>query len=77
MLLTGCGTQQKPQVEYRTIKQPYLILPSQLTSRIDLPEIAPGISYGDSVGLNADLISLVAQCNIDRAGIRKIEASRQ
>ncbi|WP_420871388.1 Rz1-like lysis system protein LysC [Erwinia mallotivora] len=76
MLLTGCGTQQKPQVEYRTIKQPYLSLPVDLTNSIDLPDVTPGITYGDSVELNAQLIGLVGQCNIERAAIRRIESSR-
>jgi len=32
------------------------------------------MTFGDSVSLNAELYGIVAQCNIDRAAIRKIEA---
>ncbi|WP_425325401.1 Rz1-like lysis system protein LysC [Pantoea stewartii] len=74
MLLTGCGVQQKPQVEYRTINQPRLNLPAELTSQIEAPAPAEMMTFGDSVSLNAELYGVVAQCNIDRAAIRKIEA---
>jgi hypothetical protein len=77
MLLTGCGTQQKPQVEYRTIKQPHLNLPAELTSQIDVPEVPDSMTFGDSVSLNAELFGLLGQCNIDRAGIRKIQTSKK
>ncbi|WP_456236302.1 Rz1-like lysis system protein LysC [Erwinia billingiae] len=77
MLLTGCGTQQKPQVEYRTIKQPNLPIPVDLTSPIDVPPVPEGITFGDSVSLNAELFGLLGQCNIDRAGLRKIESIRE
>lgn len=76
MLLTGCGTQQKPQVEYRTIKQPQLSLPAELTSQIDVPEVPADMTFGDSVSLNAELYGLLGQCNIDRSGIRQIETTR-
>lgn len=77
MLLTGCVTQQKPLVEYRTISQPQISLPAELTSRIDAPEPPDGMTFGDSVQLSAQLYGLVGQCNIDRAAIRQIEESRQ
>ncbi|MGP0152192.1 Rz1-like lysis system protein LysC [Pantoea ananatis] len=73
MLLTGCATQQKPLVEYRTVKQPQLILPAELTSPIDVPAPSQDMTFGDSVSLNAELYGVVAQCNIDRAAIRRIE----
>nr|DAL18028.1 MAG TPA_asm: hypothetical protein [Caudoviricetes sp.] len=34
------------------------------------------MSFGDSVGLNAELYGALGQCNIDRVAIRKIESSR-
>ena len=77
MLLTGCAPQQKPQVEYRTISQPQISLPAELTSRINAPEPPDGMTFGDSVQLSAQLYGLVGQCNIDRAAIRQIEESRQ
>ncbi|WP_425028100.1 Rz1-like lysis system protein LysC [Pantoea ananatis] len=72
MLLTGCGVQQKPQVEYRTISQPKVPLPADLTSPIDVPEPSQGMTFGDSVRLNAELYGALGQCNIDRAAIRRI-----
>ena len=77
MLLTGCGTQPKPQVEYRTIKEPRLNLPAELTTPIDVPAVPDAMSFGDSVGLNAVLYGALDQCNIDRAAIRQIEQERQ
>ncbi|WP_431191637.1 Rz1-like lysis system protein LysC [Pantoea stewartii] len=74
MLLTGCGVQQKPQVEYRTISQPRLNIPAELTSKIEAPAPPEMMTFGDSVSLNAELYGVVAQCNIERAAIRKIEA---
>ncbi|WP_422880418.1 Rz1-like lysis system protein LysC [Pantoea ananatis] len=76
MLLTGCGVQQKPQVEYRTISQPKVSLPAELTSPIEAPAPPVPMMFGDSVSLNAELYGIVAQCNIDRAAIRKIEAQK-
>lgn len=73
MLLTGCGTQQKPLVEYRTIKEPRLNLPAELTTPIDVPAVPEPMSFGDSVGLNAELYGALGQCNIDRAAIRKLQ----
>nr|WP_257788815.1 hypothetical protein [Pantoea alhagi] len=34
------------------------------------------MTFGDSVSLNAELYGLLGQCNIDRAGIRKIEEKK-
>ena len=75
MLLTGCATQQKPQVEYRTIKEPQLSLPAELTTPIDVPAVPEPMSFGDSVGLNAELYGALGQCNIDRAAIRKLQVA--
>ncbi|WP_425028525.1 Rz1-like lysis system protein LysC [Pantoea brenneri] len=76
MLLTGCATQQKPLVEYRTVKQPQLNLPAELTSQIDVPAPSQDMTFGDSVSLNAELYGALGQCTIDRAAIRKIESTR-
>ena len=76
MLLTGCVTQQKPLVEYRTVKQPQLNLPAELTSQIDVPAPSQDMTFGDSVSLNAELYAALGQCNIDRAAIRNIESTR-
>lgn len=76
MLLTGCETQQKPLVEYRTVKQPQLSLPGELTSPIDVPQPPASMTFGDSVSLNAELYGALGQCNIDRAAIKKIEETK-
>ncbi|MGC0994709.1 Rz1-like lysis system protein LysC [Pantoea agglomerans] len=76
MLLTGCATQQKPLVEYRTVKQPKIPLPSDLTTPIDVPQPPSSLTFGDSVSLNAELYGALGQCNIDRSAIKKIEESK-
>ncbi|WP_428984168.1 Rz1-like lysis system protein LysC [Pantoea agglomerans] len=73
MLLTGCVTQQKPLVEYRTVKQPQLSLPAELTSQIIVPEPPENMTFGDSVSLNAELYSVLGQCNVDRDAVRRIQ----
>ncbi|WP_428984681.1 Rz1-like lysis system protein LysC [Pantoea agglomerans] len=72
MLLTGCVTQHKPLVEYRTLKQPQLSLPAELTSQIDVPAPPEKMTFGDSVSLNAELYGIAERCNIDREAIRKL-----
>lgn len=74
MLLTGCGMQQKPLVEYRTVKEPQLSLPAELTSPIEVPVPSLDMTFGDSVSLNAELYGALGQCNIDRAAVRKLES---
>ncbi|WP_425043020.1 Rz1-like lysis system protein LysC [Pantoea agglomerans] len=76
MLLTGCATQQKPLVEYRTVKQPQLNLPVELTNELEVPEPPELMTFGDSVELNAELYGVVAQCNIDRKAVGTIESNR-
>ncbi|HGU6585063.1 TPA: hypothetical protein ACNACB_000061 [Escherichia coli] len=58
------------------IKQPALNLPVDLTSRLDVPDLPDNPSYGDSVSMNATLYGIVAQCNYDRAAIRKIQKGK-
>ncbi|WP_425606932.1 Rz1-like lysis system protein LysC [Chimaeribacter arupi] len=77
MLLTGCAKPQSPQVEYQVTKAPQLSLPAELTSPISVPEIPDQMTYADSVALNVDLYGAIAQCNIDRFAIQRIEAGRQ
>ncbi len=75
-LLTGCAKQQNPQVEYRTIKNPQVSLPAELTSPIDVPSVPESLTFGESVELNAELYGALGQCNIDRAAIKELEKSR-
>ncbi|WP_254446317.1 peptidase [Pantoea sp. CCBC3-3-1] len=72
-LLTGCGAQQKTLVEYRTISQPSLPIPAELTSPIEVPLVPDNMTFGQAVELSAELYGLLGQANIDRASIRKIE----
>ena len=60
-------------MEYRTVKQPQLSLPAELTSPIDVPAPSQGMTFGDSVSLNAELYGALGQCNIDRAAVRKLD----
>ncbi|WP_459166235.1 Rz1-like lysis system protein LysC [Pantoea agglomerans] len=76
MLLIGCATQQRPLVEYRTVKQPQLSLPADLTSPIVVSQPPVPMTFGDSVSLNAELYGALGQCNIDRAAIRRIESGK-
>ena len=76
-LLTGCATQQNPQVEYRTISQPNLPLPAELTSPIEVPPVPDNMTFGQAVELSAELYGLLGQANIDRAAIRQIESTQQ
>jgi len=76
-LLTGCATQQKPLVEYRTINQPNLPLPADLTSPIDVPPVPDEMTFGQAVELSAELYGLLGQANIDRKAIRQIQEEKK
>lgn len=76
-LLTGCATQPKQQVEYRTISQPSLPIPAELTGPIDVPPVPNNMTFGQAVELSAELYGALSQANIDRAAIRQIELNRQ
>ncbi|WP_428835135.1 Rz1-like lysis system protein LysC [Salmonella enterica] len=70
-LLTGCGNSRTVYVS-----APVAPLPASLTSDTSVPFIPNPLTYGASLELNVSLLSALGQCNIDKAGIRKIEASR-
>ncbi|WP_419876599.1 Rz1-like lysis system protein LysC [Escherichia coli] len=70
-LLTGCGNSRTVYVS-----APVAPLPASLTSDTPVPFIPNPLTYGASLELNVSLLSALGQCNIDKAGIRKIEASR-
>ncbi|WP_446669777.1 Rz1-like lysis system protein LysC [Kosakonia cowanii] len=73
MLLTGCVTQQKRLVEYRTISQKKLPIPADLTSQLDVPAVPEAMTFGDSVLLNAELYGIIERCNNDRTAIRLLD----
>lgn len=72
-LLTGCATQQKPLVEYRTISQPKLPIPAELTSPIDVPPVPDKMTFGQAVELSAELYGQLGQANADRAAIQRLQ----
>ncbi|MFQ8066963.1 peptidase [Escherichia coli] len=70
-LLTGCGSTRTVYVQVPTMP-----LPTNLLAETPQPVIPNPLTYGASLELNVSLLSALGQCNIDKAGIRKIEASR-
>ncbi|EFD6890637.1 peptidase [Escherichia coli] len=67
-LLTGCGSTRTVYVN-----APMVPLPASLTSETPVPFIPELLTYGDSLDLNAALLSALGQCNQDKLGIRSIE----
>ncbi|WP_420899104.1 Rz1-like lysis system protein LysC [Leclercia adecarboxylata] len=70
-LLTGCGSSRTVYVPV-----PVVPLPANLTAETQQPAIPEPLTYGGSLDLNVSLLTALGQCNIDKASIRKIEASR-
>ncbi|WP_439847093.1 Rz1-like lysis system protein LysC [Enterobacter asburiae] len=70
-LLTGCGNTRTVYVPI-----PAVPLPANLTVETPQPAIPEPLTYGASLDLNVSLLSALGQCNIDKASIRKVEASR-
>nr|WP_229837624.1 peptidase [Pseudocitrobacter faecalis] len=70
-LLTGC---ENTRTVY--VKVPAVPLPTNLTSETMQPAIPEPLTYGASLDLNVSLLSALGQCNLDKAGIRKIEEGR-
>lgn len=70
-LLTGCGNTRTVYVPVSVVP-----LPTNLTDETPQPTIPDPLTYGASLELNVNLLSALGQCNLDKAGIRRIEASR-
>ncbi|EAR3907381.1 Rz1 lytic protein [Salmonella enterica] len=70
-LLTGCGSTRTVYVT--TTVAP---LPASLTAETLQPAIPDPLTYGGSLDLNVSLLSALATCNRDKAGIRRIEESQ-
>ncbi|WP_430733918.1 Rz1-like lysis system protein LysC [Escherichia coli] len=70
-LLTGCGSTRTVYVQV-----PVVPLPASLTAETPQPAISEPLTYAGSLDLNVSLLSALGQCNLDKAGIRRIEASR-
>lgn len=73
----GCmpTKQNEDMPDYRTIKQPQLNLPAELTKPNRRSSTASPVTFGDNVTLGAELYDVLEQCNIDRAAIRQLESS--
>ncbi|WP_423227459.1 Rz1-like lysis system protein LysC [Pantoea ananatis] len=71
-LLTGCANKQ---IQYATVKQPYLPIPASLLSECPVPDIQKGMTYGDSVLLNFQLLDSLDECNGKLRAISKIDNS--
>ncbi|MDN0096610.1 Rz1 lytic protein [Yersinia rohdei] len=69
--LTGCAS---IQTKYVTV--PPVPIPSSLLSDCMPPDIPNTMTWGQSVELNEDLLTVIEQCNADKASIRQIEESR-
>lgn len=73
MLLTGCGNKQ---IQYATVKTPHLLIPASLLSECPIPIIPQGMTYGDSVLLNFQLLDSLDECNGKLRAISKIDENR-
>ena len=69
--LSGCSNTRTVYV-----KVPVVPLPASLTADTPQPEIPDNLTWGQSLDLNVSLLSALAQCNLAKAAIRKIESSR-
>ncbi|WP_429837848.1 Rz1-like lysis system protein LysC [Citrobacter koseri] len=49
---------------------------ADLTADTPIPEMVVPFTWQASLELNAQLYTALGQCNLDKAGIRKIEQSR-
>lgn len=58
------------------MKAPAVPLPAELVADTPYPEIPEPMKWGDSIALNVEAFSAIGQCNLDKAGIRKIDAER-
>ncbi|EKN6093865.1 hypothetical protein DVQ04_22395 [Yersinia enterocolitica] len=70
-LLTSCGN---TQIKY--VQVPQVPIPTSLLSDCIPPEIPEILTWGNSLLLNDTLLTLIEQCNADKASIRQIEQSR-
>lgn len=55
---------------------PVVPLPASLTAETPQPDLPDHFTWGSSLDLNVALLSALAQCNTDKADIRRIEVER-
>nr|WP_072098951.1 hypothetical protein [Yersinia enterocolitica] len=70
-LLTSCGS---TQIKY--VQVPPVPIPASLLSDCIPPEIPEILTWGNSLLLNDTLLTVIEQCNADKASIRQIESIR-
>ncbi|WP_072085580.1 Rz1-like lysis system protein LysC [Yersinia kristensenii] len=70
-LLTSCGN---TQIKYVQVSQ--VPIPASLLSDCMPPEMPEILTWGNSLLLNDTLLTVIEQCNADKASIRQIEQSR-
>ncbi|WP_449557298.1 Rz1-like lysis system protein LysC [Huaxiibacter chinensis] len=70
-LLTACGSTQ-------TVYVPVPVVPisADLTADTPIPRMAEPFTWQESLELNAQLYTALGQCNLDKAGVRKVEYTR-
>jgi hypothetical protein len=71
-LLTACGNTQTVYVP-----APVVPISPDLTAETPIPGMAVPFTWQASLELNAQLYTALGQCNLDKAGIRKIEEARK
>ncbi len=69
--LSGCNNSRTVYV-----KVPVVPLPASLTADTPQPDLPDHFTWGSSLDLNVALLSALAQCNTDKADIRRIEVER-
>ncbi|WP_422387643.1 Rz1-like lysis system protein LysC [Erwinia aphidicola] len=72
-LLASCANRQ---IQYATVKTPYLPIPASLLSECPVPDIPRTMTYGDSVLLNFRLLDSLDECNGKLRAISKIDENR-
>ncbi|EKN6170714.1 TPA: Rz1-like lysis system protein LysC [Yersinia enterocolitica] len=70
-LLTSCGN---TQIKY--VQVPQVPIPASLLSDCIPPEVPEILTWGNSLLLNDTLLTVIEQCNADKASIRQIESIR-
>ncbi|MCC8421401.1 peptidase [Photorhabdus thracensis] len=70
-LLSGCSS---TRTEY--VQVPLMPIPMHLLADCLPPVISDTMTWGDSLLLNAQLLAVIEQCNLDKQAIRQIEQIR-
>lgn len=76
-LLTTISLVSCARTETKYVQVPPVQIPVSLLADCEVPLIPDPFTWGDSVELNERLLNSLANCNRDKAAIRKIELERQ